>query len=492
MITGASLNVLDYGADSTGVADSTLGIQAALTNAPSYSTIDFAGGTYKTTAALIVPVGTIGLVIQGNGATINCAHNGDGLVLNSTNQNYSRHKVYDLRIKGPNVSFPANAVELAGTSTGAGIKIGPNDTTNTCTAYLCTFINCRVENFYWGVYMQNALMCQFIGGNAFYNQYGVYIDGGQTNANNFNGFTIRENRVQGIKSSGRTGGSLSNATHNTWFGCEIETNIPYNLAAAAGGYPTSFDSTGVGTGIMLSNSYGFVFDGCYMENHNYSAWIDTGSDQNQFINMRFAPGGAANVRVAGVAIKGTSANNNVFQSCRMIASDVTTANVLMDNAGQMNNQFLDCDGFNFVGLTGVPDVRNNKSYNGGGTVISNIAAPATGRLNAFQGTGRAALSGSTGSVTLNAQGLAEVAISSGSGLTGNITITSFTNLTNNSLFVLQMTQSTWTTTVQSGSMGTGALILLKSATNATMTVSGNMIAFWVNGLGTAIEIGRNF
>jgi hypothetical protein len=72
MITGAVVNVLDYGADPTGVADSTTAIQAALTYAGSLSisdtsfpgygyvvkggtTVFLPAGQYKTTATLTVP-----------------------------------------------------------------------------------------------------------------------------------------------------------------------------------------------------------------------------------------------------------------------------------------------------------------------------------------------------------------------------------------------------------------------------------------------------
>lgn len=55
MIDGATINVLDYGADSTGVADSTVAIQAAIDSAKAgVSTVYFPAGTYKTTASLVV------------------------------------------------------------------------------------------------------------------------------------------------------------------------------------------------------------------------------------------------------------------------------------------------------------------------------------------------------------------------------------------------------------------------------------------------------
>lgn len=54
MIEGASISVLDYGADPTGVSDSTSSIQAAVNAAPSGGAVYFPSGTYKITAAINV------------------------------------------------------------------------------------------------------------------------------------------------------------------------------------------------------------------------------------------------------------------------------------------------------------------------------------------------------------------------------------------------------------------------------------------------------
>jgi len=52
------ISVLDYGADPTGVADSTAAIQAAITAAEaSHGVVSIPCGSYKTTAALVVPIG---------------------------------------------------------------------------------------------------------------------------------------------------------------------------------------------------------------------------------------------------------------------------------------------------------------------------------------------------------------------------------------------------------------------------------------------------
>ena len=67
MITGAPVNVLDFGADPTGVADSTSSINAALafsvaTGKPGVVTIP--SGTYKCTSTITVDVSMIRLVGQ--------------------------------------------------------------------------------------------------------------------------------------------------------------------------------------------------------------------------------------------------------------------------------------------------------------------------------------------------------------------------------------------------------------------------------------------
>ena len=56
MINGASVNVLDYGADPTGIADSTVAIQGAITAAGA-GTVIFPDGTFSINGTLTVPVG---------------------------------------------------------------------------------------------------------------------------------------------------------------------------------------------------------------------------------------------------------------------------------------------------------------------------------------------------------------------------------------------------------------------------------------------------
>lgn len=81
MIDGASINVLDYGADATGATNSATAIQAALNAVPSGGELVFPAGTYLINSQLTVSVNSIrirgevpylgGTKIQANAASIN-------------------------------------------------------------------------------------------------------------------------------------------------------------------------------------------------------------------------------------------------------------------------------------------------------------------------------------------------------------------------------------------------------------------------------------
>jgi hypothetical protein len=211
--------------------------------------------------------------------------------------------------------------------------------------------------------MQAALWCKFYGGFSRFNLYGIYIDGGQTNGNNWYGHNVRENRERGLFSTGNTSGSLTNATANVFHGGGFETNIPYrgdNPPGYSGGYPTSLDVTGKGVAVFLTNTYDCVFDGVYFENHNYSVWLNGSSDNNSFERCRFDGGGGG--RTGGVLLDISGTAFNTFSRCTKICTSSTEVNVETFNANQTDNQFLDCEGFNFIAanLVSIPFVRNNR------------------------------------------------------------------------------------------------------------------------------------
>jgi hypothetical protein len=494
MIEGAPINIADFGAVGDNVADDTAAIQAAFTAVDNRGCIVFPPSkTFKTTSAIVMPPSTFGVVIQGNGSTIRAAHNGNGLDLTSTNENFSRFAVYNLTIQGPNVSFPNNPTELAGTSTGAGLKMGYNDTSNTPAGYLSTFVNCTFTNFYQGVYLQSVLLCNFIGGSAFFNQYGMFIDGGQTNANNFRSFSLRQNRIAGLYSSGRTGGSLSNATANTFEGCIFETNIPYDLST--GGYPSTFDAT-KGYGVHLLNSYGFVFNACYFENQNYNVVLDGSADGNTVNDTYFTSGGGG-VRPGAVLITGSTCANNVLNNCFMFSG--TVVNYINDNpSSNTYNQVLDCSGVNFdpAGLGTSTYIRNSRKSQGAGLgdFVGLIQMPSQGYVdNVGEGTASGTITGiGTATATLNTFGFGEFQF--GNQITGATTITTISGQRPAQFLVLRNYQNTHAVTLKAAADGTGDIVLTGNVDVVFNTFGQQIVLYVASGLGgtRCYEVGRNF
>jgi len=98
------------------------------------------------------------------------------------NENYGWHTIRNWIIQGPNVAFPNSALELAGTSTGAAINCDDGTTTNAAAGYNLTIDNVELKQFYAGLNFRAVLLAKIYALKAFFNQYGVLVDGGQTNA----------------------------------------------------------------------------------------------------------------------------------------------------------------------------------------------------------------------------------------------------------------------------------------------------------------------
>jgi hypothetical protein len=497
LISGAPINVADYGAVGNGVADDTAALQAAFDAAPDNSCITFASGaTYRTTSVIQMGPTKIGVVLQGNGALIKADHNGDCLNLTPLNENYGRLGVYNLNLQGPNRFFPRTPAELAGTSTGAGIKLGYDDTSNTPGGYMCTFVNCTTVGFFQGIYLQAALLCNFIGGHSFYNQYGVFIDAGQTNANNFRSFSIRQNRVAGLFTSLRSGGLLSSTTANVFQGCIFESNIPYD--ASAGGYPSTFDPT-TGYGVILKNAYDFVFDACYFENHNYSIVISESSDSNSFNNCYISPGpgGSFGPRPGAIWIAGSGCNNNTFDSCIMHNGQVQ--NIILSNPNTiLYTQILDCSGVNMepsnVGLHTY--IRNGRKTTGDGVgaYFGTIQMPYQGYIdNPGEGINPGNISGiGTNTATLYCFGFGEIQF--GDQITGNTTITTISGQRPGQFLVLRNYQTAYSVTLKAAASGTGDIVLTGNADVVFNAFGQQLVLYVTSGLGgnRCYEVGRNF
>jgi len=496
-----SVSVVDFGADPTGVTECSAAINAALNSLPiNGGSLEFPTGTYLVTSPIVIPVGAKYFRLTGYGATLNCAHNGDGLVAISTNENYSSHTIEGFRIVGPNTFLPGTASPV--TSTGSGISMARGDTSNTVASYNCAIRDVVVQGFNKGLTLQSVIDLSVTGKTLFeYNQYGIYIDAGQTNANTFIGVHVRYNRVAGIYSSGRSGGTLTNATQNQFISCLIESNIFYDITLyppPGNGTNPDFVSTPEIGGVVLLNSYDFSFYGCYFENHNFGIWLGASSDGHRFENCFFSPSGA---HTGGIMIADNGCVNNTFTRCSY-AGGGALANVKMlgiFDRTTAKNSFVDCAGWVFqeavdqrggnISSLNIRYASTNQA--GGGDTVGLLQLPGNGYTsNVSVGTTRGTIDTTTASATvLNADGFGEIQL--GNGVAEAITITEISNVRPNSYFVLTNYQVGYPVTVASGAIGTG-LIYLKDGHSAVMTDLGDTIVFWVTGQSKLKEVGRTF
>jgi hypothetical protein len=166
MITGAPVNVLDFGADPTGAADSTSAINAALafsvaTGKPGVVTIP--PGTYKCTSTITVDVSMIRLV--GQYATLSFATAAASIVAiqvtsstTATIFNQSPSGIEGLVLVGPNTGTASVAIDF--------------DATAPYNIAYSSFENIAIYNFYNGLtFHDNVYLVSFSGMN-------IRVDGG--------------------------------------------------------------------------------------------------------------------------------------------------------------------------------------------------------------------------------------------------------------------------------------------------------------------------
>jgi hypothetical protein len=159
MISGAEVNILDFGADPTGVADSTSAIQAAITSlGVNGGRVRFPGGSsiYRVTATITAPA-TIWnpVILEGDGNTkINATHNGvlfQGLPSDA-------FRMSNLFLNGP------------GKANTSSIGFSGNITQGTLE-------NITVQNFYTGIYLPDPVGGRIIRPNISLCGNGIMIRG---------------------------------------------------------------------------------------------------------------------------------------------------------------------------------------------------------------------------------------------------------------------------------------------------------------------------
>lgn len=474
-----------YGNNTTpGTTDMTTAIQAAVDVAHQYGyggEVHFLHSVYRTTSAIVYPLLGVHIAMYGYGAVMQCDHNGDGIYWVGANENYTGHSIHGLTINGPNEFLPTTPGYVP-PSAGSGIQMNRDTTDNIVTAYNNTLRDVIVQGFQSAIEMRAVIGLNVFGCVFQFNTYGVFISGGQTNANHFFGTHIRYNRVRGIYSDGTTGGSLSNATFNNFKGCLIESNIAYVEGAfPPGGTPPN------NTAIYLANSYNFSFEDCYIENHSASVYLTDSSKFNKWKRCVSLPGGSG-TRLGKIYLDGAGVYSNEFD-IQFAGVAATEEHVVSNNANQLYNTF---GGSGIVFLAGSilanldyhdvkPDLNYVPSYG-----VGLVRMPSQGyAANVAEGTNPGQIDGiGTGSGSLNAFGLGEIVL--GNGITGTTTIDAITRLSKNSLLVIRSAQATFAVTLLASAFGT------TEGQDVVLDQSEQQIVFWVGGDGFPREIARNF
>ena len=419
------------------------------------------GRVYNITEKIVFQSDKGRVHIQGNNATLQFINTDGGLDLSANTVNNGNHVLENIYIVGTNKQYPDSNDDM--NNTGIGIKL-----TNNIGVVLK---NVNVRCFEVGLSIENGINTHVLGDSSFtFNRRGIVLSG-CSNTNKFFGTRIRENRQIGVHFDS---GTAPYPTANCFYGCYIESNIPYNTS-----YPIE------GVGVMLARGYDNIFDGVYSENHPAAICIKSFSNGNKFISYRLNRNNAGNETII---FDGDQIYNNRFVNC-CAAVDDTQSSVNIDGMQtHSGNSFENCVGFNFNNIYNTIEVLNCGTLNGVLKNIGNLIVPTVGvktfiNINGEDEPGNY----DSNAKTLNVFGLSSLMI--GSNVSSDITINSFTKARKNSFLCITNHQTNAKVTFTSLSR-TSSMILNNDQT-CVLSNYGDFIMFYINNLGRAIEINRN-
>lgn len=317
MITGAVVNVLDYGADSSGSADSTSAFQAALTALASGGMLYIPTGVYKILSTLNIPSS---VTIQGNGRT-------------NTRLNFTGCTGFQSANGNQNVRIE-------------GLYLYGNNTAST--------YGVDIVNNPRGFVMRD---CYVYGFGAAGNGAGIYLRYNVTY--DMWGALLEQNNVENC---GR--GIVLNTTNaTTILNCTLRLNLGHNFVA------TSCTTTNVIGGIYENptgspaTQYNVYFDQCQQFNIT-GIWAENAVTQNLLLaNCKDGVVSAClfdNVSGAGPNVAVTGGNNVKFIECEVeniesgeigvyvdsFAANVDTSGIAQGsvNSGTLVNNLSTTDG----------------------------------------------------------------------------------------------------------------------------------------------------
>ena len=300
LITGAPVNVLDYGADSTGEADSTTAINAALT-AGAGGAVFIPAGTYKTTAALTVSANTL-VYGAGKGASkISCTNanvsqivltgnlislqdltisvtvagttsNIGGVIVNGNNNSILNVEIIGVSWAGIFLTA-ASSYNLVDNCYFHGFQGSVQDSADVCFSYLTgsTSYNTVRNNVMYGGNWHGVLILGTTSANPQYNlitgnrigQHSTYgiVDYRQADLDSFN--QITNNYIENIQGSTLAGNSGAGIYCVATGGVLIEGNTINNCCVQTTTVslaPAGIGINGVGSGVAPINIIGNVIE----------------------------------------------------------------------------------------------------------------------------------------------------------------------------------------------------------------------------------------
>ena len=449
-------------------------IQNILNNAVDGSEIMLEkGGNYSLDKTIKFGLNQRRITINGNGSTVRFTHGGDGFDLESENYLFGSHRLLNMNIVGGNVDYPD--ANYNPTNTGAGVRLKK--------AYYTVLRDIRIQGFGTGLYIRTGIKNR-VEGNTYilFNQIGIHIDGGASNANNFYGVSIRENRVRGVLIEGRPDMDSFYPSRNNFDGCLIESNTPYPYEY------NEFPKNSVG--VELKHTFDNYFTGTYSENHEVAIYIHDNSDGNYFGGTRFNQGGGG-ARLDKTVFEGTGLRNNTFENNQHhITSE---PNVVLINAGLSNTRFINCVGLKLskedYENTGI-DIINSRSTPGrtGERLSAPYIAQDSRLTNVAEGTKEGQISGiGTDKAIINARGYGEMTL--GTLITGSTTIVDIEGIRVGQFFVLTNYQIDHPITIKNIN-GVGGLNL-KDRKDIVLSDYNDTIVFYKNNIGRIVEVGRS-
>lgn len=290
-------NVLAYGADPTGVANSTAAIVAAIAATPVSGTVCFpytaTGGTYLCDSDQI---NAAGRRLQGDAAhastvsTIKARTAGTALVVSS-----SECAVESLKLDANNLSQYAISLTNADRSELLGVE--------------------AVNALAWGILITGGERLYCRGLYAHDNVNGIRIIGSDNSE--FYACAANINDTVGLYVAGVGSGLTANDGNIKWYGGAIDLNT-------------------VGPQVIFDGVLGALFSGPYIEGASPCLQLDNDASNNCFEFLRMVLGDGA----GDYAVNIIAGNQNSFFGCS--APGTNGRRVRLDGVNAVNNSFIGC------------------------------------------------------------------------------------------------------------------------------------------------------